>query len=84
MPILSTQGSGNIGGGVNYRTLEPFDIVRNGRKFGATYIVGWLCDLVIMNGLSTLGVAYAGEKAEAIIALFSTAHGHEMKSRWWW
>ena len=23
------QGSGNIGGGVNYRTLEPFDIVRN-------------------------------------------------------
>lgn len=32
------QGSGNIGGGgVNYRTLEPFDIVRNGRKFGALY-----------------------------------------------
>lgn len=71
------QGSGNIGGGVNYRTLEPFDIVRNGRKFGALYRTGYASRNT--EWVNTLGVAYAGEKAEALL-LYSNRHGHEMKS----
>ena len=71
------QGSGNIGGGVNYRTLEPFDIVRNGRKFGALYRTGYASRNT--EWTNTLGVAYAGEKAEALL-LYSNRHGHEMKS----
>ena len=71
------QGSGNIGGGVNYRTLEPFDIVRNGRKFGALYRTGYASRN--NDWTNTLGVAYAGEKAEALL-LYSNRHGHEMKS----
>ena len=71
------QGSGNIGGGINYRTLEPFDIVRNGRKFGALYRTGYASRNT--EWVNTLGVAYAGEKAEALL-LYSNRHGHEMKS----
>lgn len=71
------QGSGNIGGGVNYRTLEPFDIVRNGRKFGALYRTGYASRN--SEWVNTLGVAYAGEQAEALL-LYSNRHGHEMKS----
>lgn len=71
------QGSGNIGGGVNYRTLEPFDIVRNGRKFGALYRTGYASRNT--EWVNTLGVAYAGEQAEALL-LYSNRHGHEMKS----
>ena len=71
------QGSGNIGGGVNYRTLEPFDMVRNGRKFGALYRTGYASRNT--EWVNTLGVAYAGEKAEALL-LYSNRHGHEMKS----
>ena len=71
------QGSGNIGGGVNYRTLEPFDIVRDGQKFGALYRTGYSSRNT--EWVNTLGVAYAGEKAEALL-LYSNRHGHEMKS----
>ena len=71
------QGSGNIGGGVNYRTLEPFDIVREGRKFGALYRTGYASRNT--EWVNTLGIAYAGEKAEALL-LYSNRHGHEMKS----
>lgn len=71
------QGSGNIGGGVNYRTLEPFDIVRNGHKFGALYRTGYASRNT--EWVNTIGVAYAGEQAEALL-LYSNRHGHEMKS----
>ena len=71
------QGSGNIGGGVNYHTLEPFDIVRDGRKFGALYRTGYASRNT--EWVNTLGVAYAGEKVEALL-LYSNRHGHEMKS----
>ena len=71
------QGSGNIGGGVNYRTLEPFDIVKNGRKFGALYRTGYASRNT--EWVNSLGVAYVGEKAEALL-LYSNRHGHEMKS----
>lgn len=71
------QGSGNIGGGVNYRTLEPFDIVREGNKFGALYRTGYASRN--SEWVNTFGVAYAGEKAEALL-LYSNRHGHEMKS----
>lgn len=71
------QGSGNIGGGVNYRTLEPFDMVQNGRQFGALYRTGYASRNT--EWVNTFGVAYAGEKAEALL-LYSNRHGHEMKS----
>lgn len=71
------QGSGNIGGGVNYRTLEPFDIVREGRKFGALYRTVYASRNT--EWVNTFGVAYMGEKAEALL-LYSNRHGHEMKS----
>ncbi|HGO5847319.1 TPA: TonB-dependent hemoglobin/transferrin/lactoferrin family receptor [Mannheimia haemolytica] len=71
------QGSGNLGGGVNYRTLEPYDIVRNGNKFGAFYRTGY--GTRNNEWLNTFGVGYLGEKAEAIL-VYSNRHGHEMKS----
>lgn len=71
------QGSGNIGGGVNYRTLEPFDLVKEGRKFGTLYRSAYASRNT--EWVNTLGVAYAGEQAEALL-LYSRRHGHEMKS----
>ena len=71
------QGSGNIGGGVNYRTLEPFDIVREGKQFGVLYRTGYASRNT--EWVNTLGVAYTGEKAEALL-LYSNRRGHEMKS----
>lgn len=71
------QGSGNLGGGVNYRTLEPSDIVRNGNKFGAMYRTGYTSRN--NEWINTLGTAYTGEKAE-IVLLYSHRRGHEMES----
>ncbi|MGF7433237.1 TonB-dependent hemoglobin/transferrin/lactoferrin family receptor [Pasteurella bettyae] len=71
------QGSGNLGGGVNYRTLEAYDIVRNGNKFGALYRTGY----ATRNNewVNTFGLGYLGEQLEAVL-LYSHRHGHEMES----
>lgn len=71
------QGSGNLGGGVNYRTLEAYDIVRNGNNFGALYRTGY--GTRNNEWVNTFGVAYSGEQLDAIL-LYSNRHGHEMES----
>lgn len=71
------QGSGNLGGGVNYRTLNASDIITDDNKFG----------LMLRSGhatrnrewTQTVGTAYQGEQAEAVL-LYSNRRGHEMKS----
>lgn len=71
------QGSGHLGGGVNYRTLEADDIVRHSNKFGAFYRTGY----ATRNNewINTFGVGYLGEQAEAVL-LYSNRYGHEMES----
>ncbi|WP_237052373.1 TonB-dependent hemoglobin/transferrin/lactoferrin family receptor [Mannheimia granulomatis] len=71
------QGSGNLGGGVNYRTLEAYDIVRGGNKFGALYRTGY--GTRNNEWVNTFGVGYLGEQLEAVL-LYSNRHGHEMES----
>lgn len=71
------QGSGNLGGGVNYRTLEPGDIVTGESPFGAMLRTGYASKN--REWFQTIGSAYQGEKADAVL-LFSNRHGHETKS----
>lgn len=71
------QGSGTLGGGVSYRTVNADDILLSGNRFG----------VMLKNGYAsknrewtyTAGVAYKGEQLEAS-ALYSQRRGHELKS----
>ena len=71
------QGSGNLGGGVNYRTLEAADIVTD-NKAGVLLRSGYASKN--REWVNTVGTGYQGEKAEAVL-LYSHRHGHEMESR---
>ena len=72
------QGSGSLGGGVNYRTLGAADIVQPGNKLGFLLRSGYASKN--REWVNTAGTGYQGEKAEAVL-LYSHRHGHEMKSR---
>ncbi|ASP17405.1 hemin receptor [Neisseria sp. KEM232] len=72
------QGSGNLGGGVNYRTLTAADIVQPDNKLGFLLRSGFASKN--REWVNTVGTGYQGEKAEAVL-LYSHRHGHEMKSR---
>ena len=71
------QGSGNLGGGVNYRTLAAADIVQPDNKLGFLLRSGFASKN--REWVNTLGTGYQGEKAEAVL-LYSQRRGHEMKS----
>ena len=72
------QGSGNLGGGVNYRTLTAADIVQPDNKLGFLLRSGFASKN--REWVNTVGTGYQGEKAEAVL-LYSHRHGHEMESR---
>ena len=71
------QGSGNLGGGVNYRTLTAADIMQPDNKLGFLLRSGFASKN--REWVNTVGTGYQGEKAEAVL-LYSQRRGHEMKS----
>lgn len=70
-------GSGSLGGGINYHTLKPFDLIQEGKNSGGLLRGGYTSKN--REWTRTAGVAYAGEKFD-IIALYSQRTGHEMDS----
>lgn len=71
------QGTGNLGGGVNYRTIEASDIVRTGNQAGFLWRSGYASRNE--EWTHTAGFGYQGEQAEGVL-LYSNRRGHEMKS----
>ncbi|UQZ26733.1 TonB-dependent receptor plug domain-containing protein [Actinobacillus pleuropneumoniae] len=72
-----TTGSGSLGGGVNYRTLDAADIVLPGNKFGVLLKNSYAGKN--SEWVHTAGTAYKDEKLDAVY-LYSTRYGHEQKS----
>lgn len=70
-------GSGAVGGGVNYRTLEAYDLVKDGNNFGG-YLRGAYASKN-SEWIRTTGIAYMNDKFDAIL-LYSQRTGHELKS----
>ncbi|MGX2956709.1 TonB-dependent hemoglobin/transferrin/lactoferrin family receptor [Ursidibacter arcticus] len=70
-------GSGSLGGGVSYRTLDAMDIVQDGKEFGALFKSGYASKN--REWIYTSGVAYKNDKLEAV-GLYSHRRGHELKS----
>ena len=71
-------GSGALGGGVNYHTLDAQDIVKPNNKFGALLRGGYASKN--SEWIRTLGVGYVGDKVDAIF-MYSQRTGHQMKSK---
>ena len=71
------QGSGNIGGGVNYRTLNARDIIPSDQNLGAMLRSGYASRN--REWTNTLGLGFSGSHADAVL-LYSQRYGHEMKS----
>lgn len=71
-------GSGSLGGNVNYRTLDAWDIVLPEQNFGALLRSGYASKN--REWANTVGFGYAGNVFDAVV-LYSRRHGHEMKSR---
>lgn len=70
-------GSGSLGGGVSYRTLDAADIVQPGNRFGVLLKSGYASKN--REWTNTAGAAYKDDKFEAV-ALYSHRNGHELKS----
>ena len=71
-------GSGALGGGVNYHTLDAQDIVKPNNKFGALLRGGYASKN--SEWVRTLGAGYVGDKVDAIF-MYSQRTGHQMKSK---
>lgn len=71
------QGSGALGGGVSYRTLQSEDILQGDNRFGALLKSGYASKN--REWTYTTGLAYKGEQLEAT-ALYSQRKGHELSS----
>ena len=71
-------GSGALGGGVNYHTLDAQDIVKSNNKFGALLRGGYASKN--SEWVRTLGVGYVGDKVDAVL-MYSQRTGHQMKSK---
>ena len=71
-------GSGALGGGVNYHTLDAQDIVKPNNKFGALLRGGYASKN--SEWVRTLGLGYVGDKVDAVL-MYSQRTGHEIKSR---
>lgn len=70
-------GSGYLGGGVNYHTLDAVDLVRPENKFGGLVRSGYSSKN--REWIYTTGVGYKDDKWEAVL-LYSQRRGHELKS----
>ena len=70
-------GSGYLGGGVNYHTLEAIDLVKPENKFGGLLKSGYSSKN--REWIYTSGLGYKDGKWEAAL-LYSQRRGHEMKS----
>ncbi|MDO5059997.1 MAG: TonB-dependent receptor, partial [Neisseria sp.] len=71
-------GSGNLGGGVNYRTLSAADVVSGDNPFGGMVKSGYATRN--REWVNTVAAAYDGEDLEAL-ALYSQRYGHNFKSK---
>lgn len=71
------QGSGNLSGGVHYRTLEASDLVAGEKPWGAMLRSGYTSRN--NEWTNTASVAYQGEKFDTVL-LYSRRQGHEMES----
>ena len=60
-------GSGALGGGVNYHTLDAQDIVKSNNKFGALLRGGY--GSKNSEWVRTLGFGYVGDKVDAILCI---------------
>ncbi len=70
-------GSGAVGGSVNFRTLNPEDIVEDGKTWGALARLGYASKN--REWMQTVSGAFTGEHLSTIL-LYSHRHGHETKS----
>ena len=70
-------GSGYLGGGVNYHTLEAIDLVKPENKFGGLLKSGYSSKN--REWIYTSGLGYKDGKWEAAL-LYSQRRGHEIKS----
>lgn len=73
-----TSGSGTLGGGVNYKTLEPQNIVKEGNQFGALLRGAYASKN--REWIRTGGIAYVGNQFDTLL-MYSQRTGHEFKSR---
>ncbi|WP_424410100.1 TonB-dependent hemoglobin/transferrin/lactoferrin family receptor [Pasteurella sp. PK-2025] len=71
-------GSGTLGGSVNYKTLDPQNIVKEDKKWGALLRGSYASKN--REWTRTFGVGYVGEKIDALL-MYSQRTGHELKSR---
>ncbi|MDH3003354.1 ligand-gated channel protein [Pasteurella multocida] len=71
-------GTGALGGGVNYKTLEAYNIVKANNKFGTLLRGGYASKN--REWIRTFGIGYMGEKID-ILLMYSQRTGHEFKSR---
>ncbi|EJS88987.1 hypothetical protein AAUPMB_07877, partial [Pasteurella multocida subsp. multocida str. Anand1_buffalo] len=58
-------GSGSLGGGVNYNTLDPQHIVKAGNSVGALLRGSYASKN--REWVRTLGIGYVGEKFDALL-----------------
>ena len=72
------QGSGSLGGGVSYHTLNAQDITDNNNGWAGFIRSGYASKND--EWVYTASTAYQGEKVDAIL-LYSQRRGHEMESR---
>lgn len=70
-------GDGAIGGSVNYKTMEAFDLVQEGQSFGGLVRSGYASKN--REWVNTLGVGYVNEKFDVAL-MYSYRTGHETKS----
>ena len=71
------QGSGHLGGGVNYRTLEAGDFLLPNKNYGVLLRNGYASKN--REWFHTVGFGYIGDKVDLTL-LYSYRNGHEMKS----
>jgi tonB-dependent hemoglobin/transferrin/lactoferrin receptor family protein len=71
------QGSGHLGGGVNYRTLEAGDLLLPNKNYGVLLRNGYASKN--REWFHTVGFGYIGDKVDLAL-LYSYRNGHEMKS----
>ncbi|WP_432785434.1 Vitamin B12 transporter BtuB [Oligella sp. MSHR50489EDL] len=72
-----SQGGGNLGGGINFRTLNAQDFVNPNRSVGALARTGY--NSKNKEWYQTLGLGYLGEDLDAVL-LYTHRRARELKS----
>lgn len=70
-------GSGALGGSINYRSLDVYDIVQDGAGLGGLLRGGYASKN--RQWFSTTGLGYVSEAFD-VVGIFSHRNGHELKS----